>query len=263
MSDTSVADDVPEDLPDEIENEVETVEDDGDEVSEVNDEADEEEGSEDLDEPAPRQTARKPASDKFRETRARAQQAEREAKETKEKAERLERELADLRATRNAGPSEAEQAAHRAAEEQRLALMTPEERTDYRFDQLRRENAMERNRDRMNMQEQADAASFRSLQATNPVAKKYAADVEKLVAAEKGKGMIVPREVALKFLLGEKMLERASTGTAKDKKAAAARVDSAKTRPTRSGGDTASDRGRKTADFDERAFERKYGNERF
>jgi hypothetical protein len=89
-----------------------------------------------------------------------------------------------------------------------------------------------------------DQIEFRALVASNPVAKRFESQVEKLVRQEAAKGYSVTRETALKFALGEALLEKTKSAAGKQKPAGAARVAAQTTRTTRAGADVGSERAR-------------------
>ena len=143
---------------------------------------------------------------------------------------------------------------------ERLSLMSPEERADYRVAQSEARLRNEMQQTRLMLQEEADRSAFRSLQSSNPLARKYAADVETVVAQQKSRGLTVSRETALKFVIGEKMFAKANAQTPKQKKAAASRIASASGRPTRSAGAQGSERGSRGRDESFEDLERRLAN---
>ncbi len=122
--------------------------------------------------------------------------------------------------------------------------MGPDERIAFEVDRIRRDGQQQFDRLRREMAERADRAEFRVLQQTNPLAKKYATDVEALVAREAAKGNLVQRELALTFIIGQKTLERLPAAAKRQQKAAAGRVAANRTTPARGRGDTADARER-------------------
>lgn len=122
------------------------------------------------------------------------------------------------------------------AEQERLALMDPDQRMQYfRHQDQQRLQALEA-RLTFRLEDATDKAAFDALQSRNPLAARYAADVEKLIASERAAGRNVAREVALKFVIGEKMFEKAGKATTTQRKAAGARVQSQTTAPRSPGG---------------------------
>ena len=177
---------------------------------------------------------RKPANDTIRELKeARKAEAER--------ASRLEQELSQYRAERERERAEREA----RTEEERLLLMTTEERIDYKLNKAQEENK------RLIAQQQfvnADQADRMEFQAKIPERyRAYAPEVEaKLKEIRDTARINVPRDTVLKLVLGEKVLERASAQP--QKRQAPARRPA----PPASGrGDTPNDR-RRTATLEQR-----------
>lgn len=251
MTDLSLVDD---DLPEDFDGEGDegqegnADESDGDGQGEDGEATDQADGEEDEERVAPRKQPR--ASDTVRESKRRAQEAE-------TRADRLEREIAEIRATQNQqrGPSPEEIRQHQAIEAERLSMMSPEERADYRVAQVEQRLRGEMHQTRLQLAEESDRSNFRALQSSSPLARKYAADVEKVVAEQKRNGMIVNREVALKFVLGEKLFEKSSATTGKAKKDGARRIAAATGRPGRASGEASSDRAGRRGDDSIEALE--------
>jgi hypothetical protein len=189
------------------------------------------------DQPQPRVEAprRKPANDTIRELKeARKAEAERSA--------RLEQELSQYRAERERERAEREA----RTEEDRLLLMTTEERIDYKLNKAQEENK------RLIAQQQfvnADQADRLEFQAKIPERyKAYASEVEtKLKEIRETARINVPRDTVLKLVLGEKVLERAATAKPQTRQAPPRRVA-----PPASGrGDTTGER-RRSASLEQR-----------
>ena len=245
------------------------------EEADLEDEAAEDPGAEDEDEPGPDDAEeglageepaaaapRGRASETIRATRARAQKAEKDAKDAADRAANLERELSEIRARQNQ-PSAADIERQAAEERERLALMTPEERIDYRFNQLNRNIQTANQRTQAQITEANDKAAFQALQATDPFAKRYASEVEAVVASELKRGQVVSRENVLNFLAGKKLREKAGSAGTKQAEAGARRVARATTRPSRAAGDEPADRGNRRGGNDEAALARRLGIQDF
>ena len=208
------------------------------------------------DDPEPRRpTARQPRENAtVRDLRARSQESERRVAE-------MERLLVALRNT-PAQPSPAEQLRQQQEEQERLSLMQPHEvaqyfatRSEQRLTQqlqvIRRENA-----------EANDRVAFEALQARDPIAKRFSADVEKVVAEQAAQGMTVRRELALNFVVGKAVRDRAVAAAAKQKPRGAARVAGQTVAAGgRAGGDTPSERGNRAGGLD--ALEARLANVKF
>ena len=163
-------------------------------------------------------------------------------KAAEERAERVERQLAELTRTRNEQLTEQQ-------ETERLALMTPEERSDYKLDKARREFDFKLGQAQFVAQDQADKVAFSSKVATNPVFAKYESEVERRLAdlrmGNPQKGIPpqnIPRIEMLKWVIGDRALAQAATP--KGKKQAAARVAAQVVAPAGAKGNVAAQRGR-------------------
>jgi hypothetical protein len=139
---------------------------------------------------------RNSANETIRELRARAQ-------EEKAHRERLDRELMEIKAAQQA----ARQQPSPEQEQERLAMMTPEERMEYKLsktiNELNRTQALTnfRNEDR------ADKALFDAKATADKVYKKYADKVEaERVRQMRENNMVIPREELLKWIVGQDVL---------------------------------------------------------
>ena len=167
----------------------------------------------------------------------RENRAIRDAKRARQDAER-EREAAirerdELRTQFNAIQQRTNQPDPRAQqlEAERLAVMDPEQRFEHFRQQDQQRIAALEQRLTFRLEDATDKAAFEALQARNPLAAKYAPDVEKLIASERNAGRNVSREVALKFVIGEKFLQKAPAQTTRQRAAASTRVASQTTAP--------------------------------
>jgi len=141
----------------------------------------------------------------------RFQRLSNETKEAREEAARLRRELDEFKAAqRQSQPQETPE-----QEAQRLALMTPEERLEYRLDKAERRNQQNMQAIMFQTQDTADKAAFAALCASDPLAKRYADAVESELVSIRSKGQNVTREALLTFLVGKEV--RAKGGAAKRK----------------------------------------------
>lgn len=164
-------------------------------------------------------------------------EAKRVAKEAKAEVEAVRRELAEERAQRN-GRQTAEQ---QAMERERIALMSPEERTSYEVDKVRQELGRELGNIRFQTADASDKSGFDSLCARNPAYASVQDRVEELLANERRAGSNPKREVVAKYLIGELAIQRAGRAKGKQAKAGAAKVSR---ETVRSGGDSRSNIGR-------------------
>lgn len=168
----------------------------------------------------------------------RIQETTRVAREASEKAARLEREIAELRAERQKPQGETAQ-----EEAARLSLMTAEERMDYKLDKATREHARQMNLVRFESADRADKAAFEAKGSYSAHHKKYAPEVEQLLADERRAGRDFPRETILAFVLGRKVMAGGKEVSAQ-RKAGQQRVASQRASAGNSGSDRTAPRGR-------------------
>jgi len=164
-------------------------------------------------------------------------------KAAEERAERVERQLAELTRTRNEQLTEQQEA-------ERLALMTPEERSDYKLEKARREFDQKLGMAHFQAQDQADKVAFSAKVSSNPVFAKYELEVERRLAelrqGNPSKGIPpqnIPRIEMLKWVIGDRALAQAGAG-AKAKAKGAARVAQQTVAPAGAKSNAASQRGR-------------------
>lgn len=137
----------------------------------------------------------------------------------------------------------------------RLSLLSPEERIHVEL-QERDQFYQHQNRQlSLQVQDSGDKASFASLTVTNPVAKRFSSEVDRLHAEYKAKGAFVERAVILKQIIGERVLAQGG----KPKKQAAANRQRQASRPAGSGSDVRPSRGRAAAGSAE-DFESRFGD---
>jgi hypothetical protein len=98
---------------------------------------------------------------------------------------------------------------------QRMALMTPEERLEYKLDQAERRNQQNMQAMSFQMQETADKTAFQALRARDSVAERYADRVEAELARLRTQGQNVSREALLDYMVGKDI--RSKSGSAKKK----------------------------------------------
>lgn len=117
----------------------------------------------------------------------------------KERADRLERQVQELNAaqqrtqTRQETPEE---------ESGRMALMTPDERSEYRLNKALRQIEQSNQRTQFLAAETADKAAFEAKAQSDPLYAKLAPDVEKELATLRGQGQNVPREILMTLAVG-------------------------------------------------------------
>jgi len=135
------------------------------------------------------------------------------ARESAARAQALEIEVRQLRAEREQREAAARQPKEESPEEEaaRLALMTVEERVDYRLEKAERRHQREIAMTRFQAADMADKAAFESKASSNPRYKRYAKEVEDLLASERRAGRDFTRETVLRFVLGGKVLDGGPT----------------------------------------------------
>lgn len=123
-------------------------------------------------------------------------------------------------------------------EQARLALMTPEERVDYKLAKAEQRNLQNTQNMQFQMQETADVAYFRGLVASDPVAAKYKDKVEAKLAEIRSKGQNVNREALLDLLVGQDIRAKRAAAAPKQKAEADRRIARQKAPAGNSKGDT-------------------------
>ena len=206
-----------------------------DDVEPEPDEAEERQEDEVADEPpAPRRSGG--GSETIRAQRRARQEAE-------ERAARLERELAEARGfqqgmqARQVDP----QAQARAEQEfyASLELMPPAQAYQAIVARERQNVGTALQQIEFRSNDRADKQSYDIAARTSRVHQQYRSQVEQTLASERAAGRNPDREVILKFLVGNDVLERASRAAPAQRNGAAARVASQQTRPTGARGDVA------------------------
>lgn len=137
------------------------------------------------------------ANEAIRELRARAQ-------EERAHRERIEREFMEFRAAQQAR----QQQPSPEQEAERLALMSPEERADYKLNkalnEIQRQNAMSQ----FQTADRSDKALYDAKATTDKVYAKYAEKVETERQRQmRENNMVIPREELLKWIVGQDVLQ--------------------------------------------------------
>jgi hypothetical protein len=147
-----------------------------------------------------------------------------------------------------AQPQEETEEAFRA----RIALLPPDERMDARLERSERINNRRMHAMAMQSADATDRATYDAKAASDGRYKRYAADVEAKRQELIGQGQIVPREVLLKYLIGERVLERQGSAEARRQQAKGKeRVARQTVRPSGGRSDVQGDR-RAQSDADKR-----------
>lgn len=166
----------------------------GGDEAEAGQEPEDAEGQEGLDEPRVGRRER------------RVQALRREAQEANERAAKFERELNEER--QRARQPQQPQTETPEQEANRLALMTVDERVEYRLAKAQRQNELQMNLLRFQHADATDKAAYEAKSAYDPRYKKYQPEVERLLAEERGRGNYgLPRETILFYVLGKKVAE--------------------------------------------------------
>lgn len=225
------------DPPDEIETEGNEGPRDGQDVSEETDlSAEQPDGEIDDGEPEGDEEA---VDAKPSRAETRFQRLANEAKAAREEAAAARRETEELRRGQQSARQQQETQEQEAA---RLALMTPDERVEYKLDKAERRHQQQLQMLSFQQEDRADKMEFAAKAASNSVYAKYKDEVESRLTDLRAKGQNVSREALLKFVIGEQALNGA--GSKKPAQAAKKRVDAQRVNPGSSRGDTASSRGR-------------------
>ena len=171
---------------------------------------------------------------------ARIQALSAAAKEANERAARAERQVQEFLANQR----QQQERVDPRAEAERMALMTPEERIEYRFNQSQEQHQRELQNLRATMADNADKTQYAARAASNTVYRKYENEVEQAHQALKLQGQYVSREAILKFKLGERVLQRAETAAPKQRKRAQENIRRQQTKPGQTRQDVQADRRR-------------------
>lgn len=123
----------------------------------------------------------------------------------------------------------------------RLALMSPEERIQHGVDQALARHAAQTQALNAQVMDQSDRVAFEGRQASDPLAKKLAPEVERRLAEVRQSGQNLPRQTVYTYLVGERVLAQ----QAKGKKPAAERVRRETVRPQSARGDVGNSRERR------------------
>lgn len=236
----------PEDNLDELEDELGDQDQDEDEVEEQDEDQEEDE----VDAAGQQQQQRQPTRGENRVARA-----TREAAEAKRERDQLRQDMERLRQQINNPPAPQETMAQR---NERLANMEPWERSEYLRQESEARTAATLQRIEFNANESADKTAYDALCQRVPAAAKLRNEVEQRLAEMRAGGTTAPREVVLKYLLGDRALANASKATGRAQRSADTRRQQQTARPPKGKGDSVSaDNGRAKTVAD---FERQFGD---
>jgi hypothetical protein len=178
---------------------------------------------------------------------ARFQRLANDARTAREEAGRARQELEEFKRQQ----WQREQQIQEREDRERLALMTPDEKADYRitrFEQSQRQRDSQRD---LLMQAQLDKSTYDSQAAINPVYKRMQAQVEQTFQEQLRKGQPTDRRTILAYLIGLQALDgAANSGPAK--RTARKRVENQTVKPSRPAGDQATTSSRKMSTAEDR-----------
>jgi hypothetical protein len=110
--------------------------------------------------------------------------------------------------------------------------MTPAQQAQAVMERGRREFGQALQSIQFQSNDRIDKAAYDAEARSNPIFKKYAPEVERVLAAERAQGRNPDRVVILDAIYGREMRERAGRAAPQQRRAGAARVAAAQTRPT-------------------------------
>lgn len=128
-------------------------------------------------------------------------------------------------------------------ESARLALMSPEERLDYKLAKAERTNAQQMQVMQFQMADATDKASFDGMARVDPLIGKYRDKVETDLATLRRRGLNVTREEILANVIGREVLAKRGQ-VSKAKKAGAETIRRQTTRPANGSTNVSTQRGR-------------------
>lgn len=168
--------------------------------------------------------------------------------EEKAARQKMERELAEVRAEQRQRAQQ-ENPTERAA---RRALMSETElmREDLKESEARTQALL--HQQMLQSQETNDRLQYGAILRDAPHLKKYEAEVEKIRQEQVARGQFVPREVLLDLAIGRAARAAATKSAPKARQEGQRRVAQQQTRPARTQGDTATQRGRQGVSLEEK-----------
>ena len=189
------------------------------EISTQRTDADEDEGT------SPSRTSAKPADEPRRNERY--QRLANENRDYKDRLDRLERERElERQQWQRQQQSYAEQ-----QERERIALMTPEERNEYRFTQYQRNTDTRMQQAEIRMAMQMDKANYDAQAMNDPIYRRMAPEVERVFQEQLRRGQPVERQIILENLLGKQALNGRAAKTGSARQQARRRVENERVAP--------------------------------
>lgn len=198
--------------------------------------------------PAGDEPRRSRAGEAIRSLRARAQETERRAQEAERRADEAERRARDYEARQR--PQQT--AVDPEAERRYLESLPPEQQVDYKLNKALERFQTVQQAQSFRQMDMLDKTQFDAECRYDPLARKYANEVEKELTRIRNEGGNVPREAVLNYVLGRALREKQRLGSGTRAAAGERRVRAAATRPTNARGDVASDRGRASESLEKR-----------
>lgn len=165
----------------------------------------------------------------------------------------LRREMAELRQTRQQASVQQEDP---RVEQERLALMSPEERMEYRLARSLQAHQQQTSAMVFNMQTAQDKTAWDARAAGDKLRSKLAADVEREYQSCIARGQYLPRENIYIYLVGQRFIANRGKGDGK----AARRVERERVRPASGRGDVAQERRASRGNGTTADFERRHGD---
>ena len=154
---------------------------------------------------------------------ARFQRLSREAREAKEAAAAAQRELQQFRAEQQARQAQVQEREPTAED---MALWTPQQIIDYQLNKATKGFTQQLQQLQFNSQNSSDIATFTAQQASDPIAKRYAAEVEAMHAEILRAGqMPPPRNVLLDVVYGRALRRKAAEAVPKQRKDGERRIE--------------------------------------
>jgi hypothetical protein len=178
---------------------------------------------------------------------ARFQRLANDARSAREAADRARQELEEFKRQQ----WQREQQIQEREDRDRVALMTPDERADYRitrFEQAQRQRDSQRD---IQVMAQLDKSTYDSQAAINPVYRRMQAQVEQTFQEQMRQGKPTDRRTILAYLIGLQALDgAANSGPAK--RGARKRVENQTVKPSRPAGDQTATSSRKLSTAEDR-----------
>lgn len=176
----------------------------------------------------------------------RIQRLANETKQARDEAAALRRQMAELQQRAQAGNQQLTD----QQERERLALMTPEERMDYRIDKMQRQTQQQIAHAQFSSMDVADKAAYDAKASIHPTYARYADDVDRRLQELRAQGQNIPREQLLRWIIGDRALTTAPAARKKAQTEGKRRIEAQRVAPSNSKGDQANQR-RKQGDTPE------------